>query len=69
MIAIEVMCGAQGLDYRRPLRSSPAVERAHAAVRRVVEPLGDDRMLTPDIQAIAAALTRREFAVAEGPSQ
>lgn len=69
VIAIELMCAAQGLDYRRPLRSSPAVERAHDAVRRVVEPLGDDRMLTPDIQAIAAALTRREFAVAEGPSQ
>jgi histidine ammonia-lyase len=69
VIAIELMCAAQGLDCRRPLRSSPAVERAHAAVRRVVEPLGDDRMLTPDIQAIAAALTRREFAVAEGPSQ
>jgi histidine ammonia-lyase len=37
-------------------------------VRRVVAPLADDRMLTPDIQAIAAALTRREFAVAEGAS-
>lgn len=66
VIAIELMCGAQGIDCRRPLRSSPAVERAHAAVRRVVAPLGDDRMLTPDIQAIASALMRREFAVAEG---
>jgi histidine ammonia-lyase len=69
VIAIELMCAAQGLDCRRPLRSSPAVERAHATVRRIVAPLGDDRMLTPDIQAIAAALARREFAVAEGASQ
>lgn len=69
VIAIELMCAAQGLDCRRPLCSSPAVERAHATVRRHVAPLGDDRMLTPDIQAIAAALTRREFAVAEGASQ
>ncbi|MFA6167539.1 MAG: histidine ammonia-lyase [Gemmatimonadaceae bacterium] len=69
VIAIELMCAAQGLDCRRPLRSSPAIERAHEAVRRVVEPLGDDRMLTPDIQAIAAALARREFAVAAGASQ
>lgn len=68
VIAIELMCAAQGLDCRRPLRSSEPIERAHAAVRRVVAPLGDDRMLTPDIQAIAAALLRREFAVAEGAS-
>ena len=63
VLAIELMCAAQGLDCRRPLRSSPAVERAHAAVRRVVAPLGDDRILTPDITALAAALERREFVV------
>ncbi len=64
VLAIELMCAAQGLDYRRPLRSSAAVERAHEAVRRVVPPLGDDRVLTPDIQALAAAIERREFAAA-----
>lgn len=64
ILAIELMCAAQGLDCRRPLRSSPTLERAHAAVRRVVPPLVEDRILTPDIQAIAAALSRREFAIA-----
>jgi histidine ammonia-lyase len=66
VLAIELMCAAQGLDCRRPLRSSAPVERAHDAVRRVVAPLGDDRMLSPDIFAIADAISRREFAVAEG---
>lgn len=61
VLAIELMCGAQGLDYRRPLRSSEPVERIHAAVRRRVSPLGEDRMLTPDIQSLAAAIARREF--------
>ena len=64
VLAIELMCAAQGLDCRRPLRSSAAVERAHGAVRRVVAPLAEDRVLTPDILALAAAIERREFAVA-----
>ena len=68
VLAIELMCAAQGLEYRRPLRSSPGVERVHAAVRRVVPALGDDRVLTPDIQALAAAIARREFVV-EGALQ
>jgi len=68
VLAIELMCSAQGLEYRRPLRSSAAVERIHDAVRRVVAPLGEDRMLTPDIQALAAAIARREFVV-EGAFQ
>ena len=62
VLAIELMCAAQGLDYRRPVRSSAAIERAHDAVRRVVPTLVDDRVLTPDIQALAAAIGRREFA-------
>ncbi len=62
VLAIELMCAAQGLDCRRPLRSSAAIERAHDAVRRVVAPLTDDRVLTPDIMALAAAISRREIA-------
>ncbi len=63
VLAIELMCAAQGLDCRRPLRSSVTVERAHDAVRRVVSPLVEDRILTPDILALADAIQRREFAV------
>lgn len=64
ILAIELMCAAQGLDGRRPLRSSASVERAHDAVRRLVPALGDDRVLSPDIQALAAAVARREFVLA-----
>jgi histidine ammonia-lyase len=57
------MVAAQGLDYRRPLRSSPRIEQAYAAVRALVAPLGDDRVLSGDITALAAATARREFLV------
>ncbi len=65
VLAIELMCAAQGLDCRRPLRSSAPIERVHEAIRRLVAPLAADRMLSPDIHAIAQAITRREFVAVE----
>jgi histidine ammonia-lyase len=52
VIAIEMLCAAQGLEVHRPLRSSPAVESARAIIRRRVKRLVDDRPLAPDIEAI-----------------
>ena len=57
VLAIEVLCGAQGVDLRRPLRSSPAIEAVHARLRQHVPPMMDDRVLHPDIEA-ALALVR-----------
>jgi histidine ammonia-lyase len=56
ILAIEMMCAAQGLDYRLPLRPSPAVAQVHAAIRAVVPHLDEDRIPAPDIEAIAAAM-------------
>ncbi|MBA3890541.1 MAG: histidine ammonia-lyase, partial [Gemmatimonadaceae bacterium] len=56
VLAIELMCGAQGIDHRRPLRSSRGVERAYAAVRSVVAPLERDRVLSGDIAALASLI-------------
>ena len=51
VLAIELLCGAQGIDLRRPLRSSDGIEAAHAVVRRHVPPMFDDRVLYPDLEA------------------
>jgi histidine ammonia-lyase len=61
VIAIELLCAAQGLEYHRPLRSSPIVEEAHALIRRRVRKLGADRPLAPDIAAIESMITAGEF--------
>lgn len=53
VLAVELLCAMQGLDYRRPLRSSAPIERAHAALRAVVPALGRDRFLAPDVAAAA----------------
>ena len=61
VLAIELMCAAQGLEFRRPLRSSQQVEQAHEAVRAIVPRLEEDRVLSPDIEKLAAAVRAGAF--------
>jgi histidine ammonia-lyase len=56
VVAIELICGAQGVEYRRPLRPGRGVIAAYDAVRSLVPPLSDDRSPSPDITALAEAL-------------
>ena len=56
ILAIELMCAAQALEFRRPLKSSALIEEAHDAVRAVVPRLERDRVLAPDIEAVASAI-------------
>lgn len=53
VLGIEFLQAAQGFEFRRPLRSSPTLERAHARLREVVPALGADRYLHPDMLAAA----------------
>ena len=61
IVAIELMCGAQALEFRRPLRSSPLLEGVHDVVRSVVPRLEQDRVLATDIDALAAAVRSGAF--------
>ncbi|HEX4780641.1 MAG TPA: histidine ammonia-lyase, partial [Usitatibacter sp.] len=51
IVAIELLAAAQGIDFRRPLRSSDALEEAHAMIRAVAPHLDGDRYLALDIEA------------------
>jgi histidine ammonia-lyase len=61
VLAIELMCAAQGLESRRPLRAGAGVERTYAAVRALVPPLVEDRVLGPDIERLAEAVGDGSF--------
>jgi len=51
VLAIELLAAAQGIDFRRPLRSSDALEHAHALLRAQVAFYDHDRHFAPDIEA------------------
>lgn len=56
VVAIELICAAQGLEFRLPLRPGQGVAEASRAVRRHVAALGGDRPPAPDIDALARAV-------------
>jgi len=62
VVAIELLCAAQGIEYHRPLKSGTAVEKAHAAIRAKVPALQDDRILAPDIEAVLQLVRAGAFA-------
>lgn len=61
--AIELLCAAEGLEHRRPLRAGRGVERAHARLREVVPRLSGDRPVGIDIERITGLI--RQGALAE----
>ena len=61
VLAIELMCAAQGIDYRQPLKPGRGVARAHRAIRDIVAPLERDRVLSTDIERLAAAILKGEL--------
>jgi hypothetical protein len=43
ILGIELLAAAQGIEFLRPLRSSPPLEAAHALLRETCPPLSEDR--------------------------
>jgi len=57
ILGIELLAAAQGVEFLRPLQSSPALEQVHALLRAQCPAMMQDRYLAPDIEA-ATALVR-----------
>lgn len=53
VLAVEILCAVQGIEYRRPLEPSPRIAAVVRRVREVVPPLEDDRVLSDEIEAVA----------------
>ncbi len=63
-LAVEVLVAAQALDFRKPLRAGRGVAAAHAAVRRVVPSMEEDREIHRDIEAVSALIDSGELLAA-----
>jgi histidine ammonia-lyase len=61
LLAIELLCAAQGLEYRKPLKPAQRVGKAVAVVREHVRKLDEDRVLAPDIEGLAKAIRTARF--------
>lgn len=63
VVAIELLVMAEAMEYQRPLKSGPGVERTYQIVRTAVAPLTDDRPPAPDIATIEALIRAGAFAL------
>ena len=61
VLAIELLVAAEGLEHRRPLRSSEQVERVHAVARSIVAPSTGDRVWAPEMSQLADAIQAGAF--------
>jgi histidine ammonia-lyase len=57
ILGIELLAAAQGIEFLRPLRSSPALEAVHALLRKDCPAMASDRYLAPDIERATALVT------------
>jgi histidine ammonia-lyase len=56
VLAIELLAGAQAVEFLAPLEPGPGARAAHEAVRSLSPRVSDDRPLTYDIEATAGAI-------------
>ena len=60
-IAIELLCGCQGIDLLAPLKTGALAAKAYEAVRSKSSKVIQDRPLAPDIAALAALIESAKF--------
>ncbi|GAC1394436.1 MAG: histidine ammonia-lyase [Ktedonobacteraceae bacterium] len=61
VVAIELMCAAQMLEFRKPLNPGLGVCNAYERVRTLVPKLEQDRVLAPDMATLAQAVKEGVF--------
>ena len=66
IIAIELMAGAEGIDFRRPLKSSAAIEVAHETLRAKIAPRTVDRVFGPEIELVSSLVQQGVFSAFTG---
>ena len=56
ILAIELLCASQGVEFRKPLKTSPTLQAVIDTLRSVVPPLIEDRYMATDIENAATLI-------------
>jgi histidine ammonia-lyase len=62
ILGVELLCAAQGIEFRAPLKTSLPLKKVIARLRQDVPALGEDRYLAPDIERAASLVATGEIA-------
>ncbi len=61
VIAIELLCAAQAVDFLTPRKPGRGTGELHRLIREMVPHLDEDRILGDEIEAVAARIAERDF--------
>jgi histidine ammonia-lyase len=61
IVAIELLCAAQGIEFRGPKKLGKGTGLAYLLIREKVAPLKDDRVLLDDIESVAELVRDERF--------
>ena len=66
ILGIELLTAAQGVDFRKPLSTSPILKRVIEELRKKVPPLNEDRYLNPDLEKAACLIRNGKLILVAG---
>ena len=66
ILGVELLCAAQGVEFRAPLTTSAPMARVIERVREEVATMGEDRYLAPDLEASALMIRSGAIVTAAG---
>jgi len=61
IIAIELLTSVQGIEFRAPVKTSPALVKVMKVIRTRVKRLEDDRYLADDIASVQKMVMNRNI--------
>lgn len=66
ILGVELVCAAQGIEFRSPLKTSQPLQDTLARLREDIPPLREDRYLAPELEAAARLIATGAIAKATG---
>lgn len=69
IIGIELLCAAQGVECRAPLKTSPKLQAVLGRLRQDVPSLGNDRFMAPELKLAACLVIGGDISSAAGNVQ
>lgn len=61
ILGIELLCAAQGIEFRRPLKTSNKLEKVHGFIRQHIAAYQHDRYLAPEVEKIKLLVLNGEI--------
>lgn len=61
ILAIELVCAAQAIDFKRPLKSTEVVDSIHNHIRTIIDHANEDRIFSEDIGKAVEIIQSREL--------